>query len=259
MKKGVIMANLFDNVAKDFSKYRTGYPKKFYETLESSYGVGLPNQKILDIATSNGLVARDLAAKNCIVTGIDNSCELINEAKSTENMGREIEYILGDVTELPFTNEYFDNVMAVHCWNVLPTLQTSREVIRVLKKDGKFVVAHFEHFPMKDDVVTQTKSLVAKHNKGKSTLSSQRLYPDWIDELYHVGFRNIETFTFDTINSMKHEEWRGRMRTEAEVGGSLSFEEVQKFDKELDCLLKKNYEGQRIKVHQRIFSIICVK
>jgi 2-polyprenyl-3-methyl-5-hydroxy-6-metoxy-1,4-benzoquinol methylase len=64
------MGNLFSNVAKDFSKYRGGYPKKFYKKLQEEFGVALQNQKVLDIATSNGLVATDLANEGCYVTEI---------------------------------------------------------------------------------------------------------------------------------------------------------------------------------------------
>lgn len=138
------MGNLFGNVAKNFSKYRSGYPEKFHKKLQEEYNVGLQNQKVLDIATSNGLVATDLANEGCVVTGLDNSPELIDEAEKRNSQKLKIDYVLGDVTKLPFNDEYFDFVTAVHCWKVLPTNEASNEALRVLKNGGKFIVAQFD-------------------------------------------------------------------------------------------------------------------
>ncbi|MFZ3579166.1 class I SAM-dependent methyltransferase [Virgibacillus sp. DJP39] len=253
------MKNLFDNVAKDFTKYRSGYPNKFYKKLEQDYNICLQDQKVLDIATSNGLAARDLARRGCFVTGIDNSPELINEAKNTYSESLNIDYILGDVTKLPFGNELFDVVTAVHCWEVLPKKEASKEALRVLKNSGKFVVSQFDQLPIGNNIVSQTEKLVSKYNTEWNSQNSYGFYPQWIEEIYEVGFSNIETFTFDVTTTYTHDEWKGRMRTGADIGGSLSRDDVLLFNKELDNLLKSNYSGELLEVPQRMFSIVCEK
>ncbi|MEC3883395.1 class I SAM-dependent methyltransferase [Halobacillus sp. HZG1] len=253
------MVNLFGNVAKDFSKYRGGYPKKFYNKLQEEYGVALKNQKVLDIATSNGLAATDLASEGCLVTGIDNSPELLEEAEKKNNTTLNINYVLGDVTKLPFNKKKFDVITAVHCWKVLPTEHASSEALRVLKKCGKFVVAQYDQLPLRGNIVSETKKIVSKYNSKCNANNNFGFYPKWIEEIYGVGFSNIETFTFDTTTKFTHDEWRGRMRTSTEIGGSLSKEEVAQFDRELDNLLKGNFSVQMLEVPHRMFSIVCEK
>ncbi|SET80258.1 Methyltransferase domain-containing protein [Salinibacillus kushneri] len=253
------MGNLFSNVAKEFSKYRGGYPIKFYKKLQEEFGVALQNQKVLDIATSNGLVATDLANEGCYVTGLDNSLELLNEAEKRNNQRLKIDYVLGDVTKLPFNNETFDVITAVHCWKVLPTEIASSEALRVLKDSGKFIIAQFDQLPIGNNIVSETEKLVSKYNGKFKGQSNFGFYPEWIEEIYEVGFSNIETFTFDILITFTHEEWRGRMRTSTEIGGSLSKEEILQFDNELDKILKSKFSGEKLEIPHRMFSIICEK
>lgn len=254
-----LILNLFGNVAKDFSKYRGGYPKKFYEKLQREYNTTLPNQKGLDIATSNGLVATDLANEGCYVTGLDNSPELLIEAEKKNSEKLSIEYVLGDVTNLPFDQETFDFVTAVHCWDVLPTERASSEALRVIKDGGKFIVAQFSQLPIGNNIVSKTEKLVAEHNFQYIRQNNFGFYPRWIEEIYEVGFSNIETFTFDVLTTLTQDEWRGRMRTSTEIGGSLSKDEVMLFDKELDILLKSNFAGGMLEIPHRMFVIVCEK
>lgn len=49
------------------------------------------------------------------------------------------------------------------------------------------------------------------------------------------------------------------MRTSAEIGGSLSKEEILQFDNELDNILKSNFSEELLEVPHRMFSIVCEK
>lgn len=254
------MENLFGNVAQDFVKYRKGYPSKFYKKLEHDHKVVFQQQEVLDIATSNGLAARDLAELGCLVTGIDNSPELIEVAIQTnkvENLN--INYLLGDVTNLPFKESSFDLITAIHCWNVLPASSTSNEVYRVLKTGGKFILAQFEPIPVKNDVVEKTREIISRFNTTWHGISSLGMYPQWINGLYLADFSNIETFTFDVTIPFTHDEWKGKMRTDGSIGGSLQHEEVKAFDKTLSLLLKEQFKGDVVQVPHRMFSVICEK
>lgn len=254
------MANLFGNVAQDFIKYRKGYPSKFYKKLENDHEVVFQQQKVLDIATSNGLAARDLADLGCLVTGIDNSPELIEAAIQTNKFDNlDINYLLGDVTNLPFEESSFDLITAIHCWNVLPTSSTSAEVYRVLKTGGKFILAQFEPIPVKNDVVVKTREVIIRFNTNWEGKNSLGIYPEWITDLYLAGFNNIETFSFDVTIPFTHDEWKGKMRTDGSIGGSLQREEIKAFNKALSTLLKEQFEGSILEVPHRMFSVICEK
>lgn len=254
------MKNLYGNVAQDFIKYRKGYPSKFYKKLQQDHGVIFRQQQVLDIATSNGLAARDLADLGCLVTGIDNSPELIDAAIQTnlvENLS--IEYLLGDVTNLPIEDNFFDLAMAIHCWNVLPASMTSNEAYRVLKTGGKFILAQFEPISIKDDVVIKTRELVSTFNTNWNGINSLGIYPQWINDLYLAGFTKIETFSFDVMIPFTHDEWKGKMRTDPSIVGSLQHEEVKAFNIALSLLLEEQFEGNVLEVPHRLFSVICEK
>lgn len=209
---------------------------------------------------SGGLAGTmDIANEGCYVTGLDNSLELLNEAGKSNNKRFKIDYVLGDVTNLPFNNETFDFITAVHCWKVLPTELASSEALRVLKDGGKFIVAQFDQLPIGNNVVTETEKLVTKYNDKFNEQNNFGFYPEWIEEIYEVDFSNIKTFTFDISLAFSHEEWRGRMRTSTEIGGSLSKEEILQFDNELDKILKNKFSGEILEIPHRMFSIVCEK
>ena len=54
----------------DYAHYRPGPPASFYERL-ARMGVGLKGQRILDLGTGTGLLARELARRGCRAAGID--------------------------------------------------------------------------------------------------------------------------------------------------------------------------------------------
>jgi ubiquinone/menaquinone biosynthesis C-methylase UbiE len=64
----------------DYSTYRPGPPPSFYARL-AALGVGLPQQRILDLGTGTGVVARQFARQGAHVTGIDISEEQLAAAR----------------------------------------------------------------------------------------------------------------------------------------------------------------------------------
>jgi SAM-dependent methyltransferase len=65
----------------DYSTYRPGPPPSFYTRL-AALSVGLPQQRILDLGTGTGVVARQFALQGAHVTGIDISEEQIAAARA---------------------------------------------------------------------------------------------------------------------------------------------------------------------------------
>ena len=56
--------------SQDYAACRTGYPELFYEVL-AVLGIGKPGQKILDLGTGTGVLARAFAKRGAVVTGVD--------------------------------------------------------------------------------------------------------------------------------------------------------------------------------------------
>lgn len=89
-----------------------------------------------------------LAARKVNPSGIyavDFSPQMIELArKRAEKKGIQINFLVGDVTELPFENETFDRaVMSFGLRNIPDKKRVFKEVYRVLRKGGRFAVLEF--------------------------------------------------------------------------------------------------------------------
>ena len=108
--------------------------------------IPLPIQsgKALDLGCGNGKTVSTLLDNILDVTGVDFSSEAVSSCKAL--FGDKAEFIESDVTELPFTDETFDYVTAVH---VLEHIEdgdmpkVSKEIQRVLKPEGYLFIRSF--------------------------------------------------------------------------------------------------------------------
>src|SRR5690349_18617456 len=93
----------FGRTAQDYGRFRAGFPDSFFARLPA-YSVGLPGQRVLDIGTGTGTVARGMARFGCRMTGLDRSAELMAEARRLDaESGVTIEYVQAEAeaTGLP--------------------------------------------------------------------------------------------------------------------------------------------------------------
>ena len=67
--------------APDYARYRSGYPESFYEVL-AALGIGKPRQKILELGTGTGVLARAFAKRGARVTGVAISAHQIAVAQA---------------------------------------------------------------------------------------------------------------------------------------------------------------------------------
>ena len=66
---------------------------------------------VLDLACGHGVLANALAARGCRVTGLDSSAVFLDRARAdAAAMGVPVEYVAGDMRELPWTGR-FDRVV----------------------------------------------------------------------------------------------------------------------------------------------------
>lgn len=93
-----------------------------------------------------GRIALPLARKGYSISGIDISKDMLALLK--DKLSREGGYLLvdfqtGDVTDLPFSDNYFDIAIAVHLFYFIRDWKTAvDEILRVVKSDGAFVLMH---------------------------------------------------------------------------------------------------------------------
>jgi len=102
-----------------------------------------PGEKVLDVATGTGMVARYAATRGAAVTGMDFSEELILAARAIAPRHRlEIKFDVGDAHDLPYSDESFDAVIST--FGVIfagrPEV-AAKELARVCRPNGRLALA----------------------------------------------------------------------------------------------------------------------
>jgi len=129
--------------------------KGYNPDADLSLGCGLPTEFadikegnfVLDLGSGAGndcFVAHSLVGENGFVIGLDFTDEMIEKAnKNKEKLGdNNIEFVKGDIEDMPFNNNSFDVVVSNCVLNLVPDkTKAFDEIFRVLKTNGHFCVS----------------------------------------------------------------------------------------------------------------------
>ena len=99
------------------------------------------NGKILDVPVGTAVFTEKKwkSLKNSIVTCVDISTDMLDKAKERINEPN-INFIQGDVGNLPFDDNSFDIILSMNGYHAFPDKDKAfREISRVLKKGGYFI------------------------------------------------------------------------------------------------------------------------
>lgn len=128
--------------------YLVEMAKLLQDLKETSYQMmNMENgSKVLDIGCGAGIDAHNMTkyvGQAGKVIGLDNDDEMIDEAKNN-NSAPNLEFVKGDVKEIPYPDGFFDAVRAERLFQVLPREfsmdEVLKEMIRVTKKGGMIVL-----------------------------------------------------------------------------------------------------------------------
>ena len=213
----------------DYGRYRPGPPLSFYTKLQA-HDIGMQGQKILDIGTGTGLLARQFARQGAVVSGIDvaeGQIAMANTLADEEDL--HIDFRVSPAEQLPFPDDTFDVVSACQCWFYFNTEYVIPEVRRVLVPGGVLVTAHFSWLPRIDAVAGAMERMVKQFNPAWSSddwSGEIPAFPEWA----HEHFRLKGMFFYDEEIPFTHESWRGRIRACRGVGAALDKDQTRAFD-----------------------------
>ena len=110
------------------------------------------SKRILEVGCGTGTQACMLANEGFEVIGLDRSPSMIDRArcKAKQLHGSEIIFIPGDAEFLPFPSNSFDGAviqLALHEMDWIKYLGSLKEILRVLKKNGLFIMVDFVPVP----------------------------------------------------------------------------------------------------------------
>ena len=108
-----------------------------------------PGERILDVATGTGLVARALARRSgCEVVGLDQSERMLDGARgrvaSRPELAARITFLRGDAEHLPFADGQFDALTFTYLLRYVDDRDaTMRELARVVRPGGRIGMVEF--------------------------------------------------------------------------------------------------------------------
>ncbi len=248
----------FGRTAEDYARYRAGFPGALFARLDA-YGIGRPGQRILDLGSGTGSLARSFARRGARVTALDLSADLLAQARAlAAEDGVEIETLRAPAEDSCLADGAFDVVAAGQCWHWFDRPRAAAEARRLLAPGGKLLICHFDWLPLAGNMVAATERLIEAHNPAWAYGGRDGFHPACLGDAALAGFEGIETFSFDSQVSYSHEAWRGRIRASAGVGGSLPDARVAAFDRALAALLAADFPEQPLQVPHRAFAVIAL-
>jgi demethylmenaquinone methyltransferase/2-methoxy-6-polyprenyl-1,4-benzoquinol methylase len=119
-----------------------GQDPRWRRFLVSRVDVG-PRETVLDVATGTGAVARELLAqKQCTVVGLDQSPEMLTEARRL--LPDTVRLVRGEAQSLPFPDRAFDGLTFTYLLRyVSDPAATLRELARVVRPGGTIAGLEF--------------------------------------------------------------------------------------------------------------------
>lgn len=210
-----------------------GYQKESKIPVDIHYGPGAPNEdkmkllgnlkgkKVLEIGCGGAQCGIAMAKKGAIVTGMDISKEQLKFAENLAEKNKvQLKFIQGDIKNLkPIKSNSQDIVFtawALHYVDDIP--KCFREVYRVLKKEGFFVVAAPHPLSrMIDNKKLKVKESYFKTGKWTTTYSDPKkrfvMYTytisDLFDALAKASFKIEKMIEPDSRKKHKGDPWYG--------------------------------------------------
>lgn len=247
----------FGRAAGDFAQHRVGYPVELFERLQQ-IDIGVHQQRILDLGTGTGALARGLARRGCLVTGVDPSEALIDQARALDREAKvSVEYLVAKAERTGLPSQHFDVVAAGQCWHWFKRAKVAREARRMLQRLGRLLIVHFDWLPLPGTVVEATEELILRYNRRWTLAGSTGLYPDWLTDVRVAGFGDVSTLSFDVDVPYSHRGWRGRVRASSGVGASMPKGKVVRFDEKLRSMLVDRFPSEPLEIPHRCWAVIC--
>ncbi|MEM7675648.1 MAG: class I SAM-dependent methyltransferase [Myxococcota bacterium] len=225
--------NDFGRRAADYARHRAGFPEELYDRLQR-LGLLRADQRAVDLGTGTGTLARGLARRGLEVVGVDISVPLLTEARRlADESALSVRFVEAAAEETSLSANAFDLITAGQCWHWFDRPRAAHECRRLLLPGGRLVIVHLDWLPFDGNVVDVTVQTILDFGarfSDRLVHAHEGMYPEWTNDARRAGLVDIETFSFDIDLPYRKADWQGRIRASAPIGGSLTPEDVERFD-----------------------------
>lgn len=241
----------FGRAADDYARHRPGFPPAFFDHV-SALGVGVAGQRVLDLGTGTGTLARGFAERGCDVVALDPSPEMLAQAAKTSARVRWVE---GWAESPGLADGDFDVVCAGQSWHWFDRARAAAEAKRLLRAKGRLLVAYFSYLPLAGGVAEATEAIVLRHHPTWTWAGHDGRHPEFVPELERAGFSRTSTFDFVVSIAFTHEAWRGRIRA---CNGVLALppRAAAAFDADLARVLTERFP-EPLRIDHRVWGIVA--
>lgn len=202
-----IIRTMFNMIADkyDFVNNAMSFGTQNYVKNQSIKLLEIPHHaKVIDLCCGTGDLSKIVKKQSptALVTGIDFSDRMISIAKTRV---QEVEFLQGDVTNLPYSDESFDfAIMGFGLRNILNAEKAIEEVYRILKSGGYFLHLDFgkKNFASKIyDLLTPILIRLFTENREAYSylIKSKQEFPtpdDLIKDFESKGFKFVQRKDF---------------------------------------------------------------
>ncbi len=187
----------------DYSMFNDDYSnlRGYNADADLGLGCGIPTEyaqikkgdTVLDLGSGAGndvFVTRQIVGEKGKVIGLDMTEEMIDKAIiNNRKLGyKNVEFILGDIEEMPVENQSIDVVVSNCVLNLVPNkMKAFSEIFRVLKSDGHFCISDIVIRGKLTDELRKSAELYA------GCVSGALEEDDYLKIIKNSGFNKIET------------------------------------------------------------------
>jgi SAM-dependent methyltransferase len=247
----------FGRTAADYARHRAGFPERLFEHL-LTVGMVRVGERLLDLGTGTGALARGFAKRGLLVTALDVAPAMLAEARRLDRAaGLAVRYLAARAEASALRDASFDVVSAGQCWHWFDRPRAAAEVRRLLRPGGRVVIASFDWLPLPGNVVAATEALIRQHNPAWTMAGGSGIHPQHLADLAGAGFVAVETFSFDQAVAYSHVDWRGRIRASAGIAASLPPAAVACFDAAHAVRLRRDFPADPLHIPHRCWAVLA--
>lgn len=220
------------------------------------HGIGLAGQRVLDLGTGTGTLARGFAERGARALGLDPSPGMLAAAASLPRpSGSPPAWVRARAEALPFGADTFDVVCAGQCWHWFDRARAASELSRVLRPGGRALIAYFSYLSETGSLGAASERVVLRYQPGWEWAHKDGRYPQFTAELVAAGLEAESELDFTLPIVFSHESWRGRFRA---CNGVLTLppDRVAAFDSELALMLAAGWP-EPLMVEHRVWATIA--